>query len=454
MSSPRVLGYGIDTLVVNLYWPDGAYQLPDDIEDTLDSLKELYRRDPEGAIFWGIDAYFPLPNPSDHDRLFEAAVVQPTRHYAWQLSFGGLVFVRLSSVKDTTQRRDFPAMRVEFTGTYMLYADRDANAVVEWVLRAAENLTGVRPERVQVSRADVFVDIDVEPGTFQIEDLHRFTSRSHVRGFYSLGGAEPGEAGPAPQEGPMSNTPPQKRLEVPGSWVEGLEQASAFVYRRQWSGFVFGRGPLMARVYSKSVEATVKPATRYLLAMYEELGDEPLREVVRVEFQLTTEALREMVVEGDGTDLRDWDTFLWALPSVWAYLTGAWLVLRDGDRAHRYGRLRDVPVDPVWVRVQRAFGEGGDRRKLVRDRLFRRVDPVALAKQAMGAFLTALVAAAKFNVSFRDWWVGAFRALGSDMDERERLAKEASVAYTRSWQRKLAAVGLMPEKWAFGGVPG
>lgn len=213
----RLLGYGIDTLVVNLYWPEGAYKLPEGVEDTLNELKDLYRRDPEGAIWWGVDAYVPLPNPGNGGGLFEAALVQPTRHYAWQLSFGGVVFVRLSSVKDTTRRAHFPAMRVEFTGTYMLYANRDAKAVVDWVLSAAENLTGVRPERVQVSRADVFVDIDVEPGTFRIEDVHRFTSRSHVRGFYSVGGAVPGEAGPAPQEGPMSNTPPPE-----ATWRSGF----------------------------------------------------------------------------------------------------------------------------------------------------------------------------------------------------------------------------------------
>lgn len=224
---------------------------------------------------------------------------------------------------------------------------------------------------------------------------------------------------------------------------------------RQWSGFVFGRGPLMARVYSKSVEASVRPSTRYLLAMYrEELGDE-LREVVRVEFQLTTEALREMVVQGDGVDIRDWDTFLWALPSVWRYLTGSWLVLRDREKVDSYGRLRDVPVDPVWVRVQGAFGEGGDRRKLVRDRVFRRVDPLALAKQAMGAFLTALGAVNRLaEVDLRDWWIGAFRALAGDMEEREWLGKEAAVAYEKAKVRKLAAIGLMPDKWAYGGVPG
>ncbi|UZX16526.1 hypothetical protein KQ693_05710 [Thermus sp. PS18] len=456
----RLLGYGIDTLVVNLYWPEGAYKLPEGVEDTLNELKDLYRRDPEGAIWWGVDAYFPLPNPGNGGGLFEAALVQSTRHYAWQLSFGGLVFVRVSAVKDTTRRKDFPAMRVEFTGIYMLYAGRDAQKVVQWVLDAAENLTGVRPVRVQVSRADLFVDLEGEP--FKITDLDRFTSRSRVRGLYSVGssdgGVAPGlQAGATPIEGgPMSNTPPATPLRVAGSWAEGPEHVGAFLRGRDWSGFTFGRGPLMARVYSKSVEAKSRYSARSLLKLYEETHGPITGEVIRVEFELTTEVLREMVVVGDGTDIRDWDTFLWAVPAIWAYLAGEWLVLRDKEKVDAYVRLRAVPVDPFWVLVQSAFTEGGGpgEGELVRDKVFRRLDPVGLAKQALGAFLTALAAASRLGkVDLKEWWIGAFRALGSDMEEREKLGKEAALAYSKALQRKLGAFGMMPEKWRFEGVP-
>ncbi|WP_243029215.1 hypothetical protein [Thermus albus] len=459
MNPPRVLGYGLDTLVVNLYWPAGKYQLPEGFEATLNELKDLYRRDPNGAILWGVDAYFPLPNPVPdlpwglEGDLFEAAIVQPTRHYAWQLSFGGLVFVRLSAVKDTTRRAEFPAMRVEFTGTYMRYADRDAEKVVRWVLDAAENLTGTRPHRVQVSRADLFVDVEANP--LQVTDIDRFTSRSRVRGVYSFG-VDPGrEAGATPEGGLMSNTPPATRLRVADSLAEGVETTAAFLRGRDWSGFTFGRGPLMARVYSKTVEARSKYETRNLLMMYEERHGPLTGHVIRVEFQLTTDVLREMVVVGDGSDIRDWDTFRWAIPAIWAYLTGEWLVLRDKARVDAYNRLRDVPVDPLWQVVQGAFNEGGDRGKgeLVRDRVFRRVDPVALAKQALGAFMTALAAVGRIDrVDLKSWWIGAFRALGRDKEEREWLGREGALAYGRARLRKMAVFGVMPEKWRFEGV--
>lgn len=457
--SARILGYGVDTLVVNLYWPEGTYSLPDGLEDRLNKLKELFRVSPDAAILWGVDAYFPLPNPAlDGEALFESAVVQPTRHYAWQLSFGNLVFVRLSSVKDSTRRREFPAMRVEFTGTYMMYANRDADRAIHWVLDAAENLTGVRPERVQVSRADLFADVEVPHGFFRLEDIHRFTSRSRLRGVYSVAaeGGAPGLQAGAPSAasgGAMSNTPPATSVRVADSLAEGVEVAAAYFRGREWSGFTFGRGPLMARIYSKSLEARTKPASRYLLSMYERQYGSIDGQVVRVEFQLTTEVLRDMVVVEDGADIRDWATFLWAIPAIWDYLTGRWLILRDiGGYKHAW----HAPVDPLWKVVQVAFGEGVDRPgEVVRDnRLFRRVDPVALAKQALGAFMTALVAVGHAHLDLRGLWAKAFRALGSDVEEREKLGEEAVFAYGRALQRKLAAFGMMPERWRFEGVGG
>jgi len=440
----RVLGHGVDTLVVNFYWPEGAYQLPEGFPEKLDLLKDQFRVNPEAAIFWGIDAYLPIPNPALEGTLYEACLVRSTRHYPWQLSFGAnALLISLSAVKESTQRRGFPAVRVEFTGRFMMYARRDAQAVVSWLLEALENLTGSRPERVQVSRADLFVDLEVEPGTFRVEDVDRFTSRSRVRGLYFLGG-EAGASAPAPAQegGPMSNTPPAMRLEVPQSWEEGPERVAAYLLGREWSGFTFGRGPLMARVYSKTLEAKSKPLSAILLRAYEEEHGPIAGHVVRVEFQLMSEALSEMVVPSDGSDVRDWDTFLWAVPFIWAYLTRHWLVLRA--REHGYSRMRDAPVDPLWVLVQEAFCEGeGGGTPVVREKRLGAVDVVALARQALGAFMTAKVVAG-VTASFERVWQAFFRCLGF---------KDGAVVYRQMEAKKLAKFGLMPEAYRFGGVP-
>jgi hypothetical protein len=438
----RLLGHGIDTLVVNFYWPEGAYQLPEGFPEKLDLLKDQFRVNPEAAIFWGIDAYLPIPNPALEGTLYEACLVRSTRHYPWQLSFGAnALLISLSAVKESTQRRGFPAVRVEFTGRFMMYARRDAQSVVSWLLEALENLTGSRPERVQVSRADLFVDLEVEPGTFRVEDVDRFTSRSRVRGLYFLGGEAAGSApAPAQEGGPMSNTPPAMRLGVPESWEEGPERVAAYLRGREWSGFTFGRGPLMARVYSKTLEAKSKPLTAILLRAYEDHHGPIAGHVVRVEFQLMPEVLSEMVVPGDGSDVRDWDTFLWAVPSIWAYLTRHWLVLRA--REHGYSRMRDAPVDLLWVLVQEAFCEGGGT-PVVREKRLGPVDVLALARQALGAFMTAKVVAG-VTASFERVWQAFFRRLG---------VEDGAVVYRQVESKKLAKFGLMPEAYRFGGVP-
>jgi hypothetical protein len=254
--------------------------------------------------------------------------------------------VRLSRVKDTTTRRDFPAVRVEFTGSYMYRMGRDARTVVKSLVQAMENLTGYRPSRVRVSRADLFADVLVPHGYLRLESLPEFFSRARLRGLYSVDSsspAPPAQAG-AGAEGPMSITPPATGVHgvrVPESWNNDPTYVAAYLRGRDWTGFTFGRGALHARIYSKTLESRSKEATRALLRDYEAThgpGD-----VVRVEFQLTADVLREMVVVGDGSDVRDWDTFPSAVPFYLGlsdgFLVGAslhWgLLVRGGPSCSR-----------------------------------------------------------------------------------------------------------------------
>lgn len=443
----KLLGSGVDTLVLNLYWDKaGAYTLPEEFASALAALKELAKENPASAIYWGIDAFVPLPVDPDGSRLFEAALVLPSvRHYEWGLSFANMVFVRLSRPKATTSV-DFPAVRVEFTGSYMHRMGRDVDAVVRALVEAMENLTGHKPSRVQVSRADLFADVLVPHGYLRLESLGEFSSRARVRGLYSMDARQgPGAQAPGLAGGPMSNTPPATPVRVPDSWEEGPTHVGAFLRGHEWSGFTFGRGPLMARVYSKTLEARVKESTRVLLRDYEAIHGPLDGMVVRVEFQLTPDVLREMVVVGDGADVRDWDTFVWALPSIWAYLTGTWLV------HHRLGgyspdRVRDAPVSPYWEVVQSAFQGGENAGRLVRERRVGLVDAVALARQALGAYMTALAAIGRQKgQKVLAMWSWLLREVGVAKDEAEVLPQVVRA-------RKLAKFGVIPESMAYGGV--
>lgn len=450
----RLLGHGVDTLVLNLYWETGQYALPEGLEDKLKALKELARVAPHDAVLWGVDAYLPMPNYSldpEGGVLYESALVLPAvRHYAYGLSMAGQVFWRLSAPSDTVRRKTFPAVRVELAGAYMMYAGRRVEEVVTHVVEAAANLVGSRPIRVQVSRIDLFADVEVPSGYFKVEDLARFTSRSRVRGLYCQAPAAEGRQAPAPglEGGPMSNTPPATRLLTPDSWEEGPGLASAWLRGRQWSGFTFGRGPLMARVYSKTVEAASKPLTRLLLRGYEDAHGPITGEVVRVEFQLVAEALGEMVVAGDGADMRDWDTIRWAMPSVWSYLTGSWLVLHD---VGNYSQVRDAPIDAAWRLVQGAF-EGGDRGNIVRYK-WQGSDVLGLLRQAVGAFSTAVALVGKLlAIDTEAVWRALFRAVATDEDTRKRLDREGAAAYRMAIRRRIARFGLMPEVMRYGGT--
>ncbi|KGQ21380.2 hypothetical protein [Thermus filiformis] len=449
----RLLGFGIDTLTLNFYWPDGAYRLPEGLPEILDGLREAYlaSRSDDDALFWGIDAYLPIPNPSqrffdsEEYRLFEVAQVHSVRHYRWGLNLGGLVLVRLSDPrKEPVTRSDFPAVRIELTGSYMMYARRRADEVVSWLMEALTNLVGTPPARVQVSRVDLFADVEAPLDYFRLADVERFTSRARSRSAYlTEEAAGLRKEAPAPEEGGlMSNTPPATRLRVPPAWEEAPMTASVHLRGPRWSGFVFGRSPLMARVYSKSVEAATKPVTRALLKAYEDEHGPIAGEVVRVEFQLGTEALGEMLVDGDGVPLKDWTDFRSALSSVWDYLTGSWLVFREAGGA---ARMRDNAPDAFWLVVQSAFrdnsGAGG---KVVRYEWLPRVDVRQLAKQALGSLMTALVAVGA-RADFSRVWGNIFEVLGFDW-------KEGRDAYADARLRKHARFGLLTPEMQFGGV--
>jgi hypothetical protein len=443
----KLLGSGVDTLVLNLYWDKaGAYTLPEEFASALAFLKEQAKENPQSAIYWGIDAFIPLPVDPDGSRLFEAALVLPSvRHYEWGLSFANMVFVRLSRPKATTSV-DFPAVRVEFTGSYMHRMGRDVDAVVRALVEAMENLTGHKPSRVQVSRVDLFADVLVPHGYLRLESLPEFSSRARVRGLYSMDARQgPGAPAPGLAGGPMSNTPPSTGVRVPDSWAEGPTHVAAYLRGYEWSGFTFGRGALMARVYSKTLEAKFKGASRALLRDYEATYGPLDGMVVRAEFQLTPDVLREMVVVGDGADVRDWDTFLWALPSIWAYLTGTWLV-HHSVGGYSLDDVRHAPVSPYWEVVQGAFRGGENAGRLVRERRVGLVDAVALARQALGAYMTALASIGRQKgQKVLAMWSWLLREVGVAKGEVEVLPQVVLA-------RKLAKFGVMPEAMVYGGV--
>ena len=125
-------------------------------------------------------------------------------------------------------------------------------------------------------------------------------------------------------------------------------------YGRRLSGFTFGKGNLLARIYDKTLEAGVTGKTWPEL-LWE--GRSPDRPVWRVEFQFRRPVLAAMGLTGMSDVIRH-------RQGLWEYRT-RWLTLRTRVRDSNRARW---PVAPEWVQLA-AAGIGGSAEPLIRERV-------------------------------------------------------------------------------------
>ena len=110
------------------------------------------------------------------------------------------------------------------------------------------------------------------------------------------------------------------------------------VKKDQVSGFSFGNGSIVARVYDKTLEIK-KHKKDYMYELWD--GVEKGETVWRVEFQLRREMLNECSVES-------FDDFQDKSGSIWKYLTEDWLSQREPDNANTTRRSNTA----FWEKVQ------------------------------------------------------------------------------------------------------
>jgi hypothetical protein len=138
-------------------------------------------------------------------------------------------------------------------------------------------------------------------------------------------------------------------------WRLGGEDRERFLCRAKarttyeedgrWTGFIFGRrktGTFSARIYDKTEELR-----RTKAGYWEDIWGPTYRrgeQVVRVEFELAGQALREFGVSRP-------DEVIAAAGSLWMYLTHEWLTYRSPNADATKARW---PVAPEWESVQRA----------------------------------------------------------------------------------------------------
>lgn len=178
------------------------------------------------------------------------------------------------------------------------------------------------PVPLQASRADVYAD--VQGWQPHPRDLHRFLCRTSWRRLF---------------EEPEATAEVPRRLHCIG---------------RRFSGFVFGKGDIVARIYDKTLEL-VHSGETWPEVIWN--GRDPEQPVWRVEFQYRRRALHEFGI-GHGHEL------LAGRQDLWEYGTH-WLSLRRP--IHRLQPCR-WPELRVW-RAIRAAQMGSPRSGLVRQRI-------------------------------------------------------------------------------------
>jgi hypothetical protein len=230
----------------------------------------------------------------------------------------------------------FPAAYVQLHSSYIhtLGVDDAAEAVTDLLRRRV-----FRDERMAVlpSRIDVYADVQGWEPSHQ--DYHRFVCRASGRRQYD----EPSEMHAS-----------GKRL----------------------TGFTFGRGDVVARIYNKTLELR-RRGQDWPLAIWR--GGDPDTEVWRVEFQYRRKALTSF-------RLRTLSEVLEARQALWEYGL-QWLSLRTptGDAARWHW-----PVAPEWEALRRVL-LGSPQSPLVRDRV-RGADELRLLR-GLGGYISALGAA-------------------------------------------------------------
>lgn len=178
------------------------------------------------------------------------------------------------------------------------------------------------PVPIQVSRADVYADFQgwhPAPG-----DLHRFVCRASWRRLF---------------EEPETETDVSRRLHSIG---------------RRFSGFVFGKGDIVARIYDKTLELAHSGETWPEAIWIDRDAEQP---VWRVEFQFRRRALHEFRVAHVHELLN-------GRQDLWEYGT-RWLSLR---RKVRHLRPSRWPETTTW-RAIRSAQMGSPRSGLVRQRI-------------------------------------------------------------------------------------
>jgi hypothetical protein len=269
-----------------------------------------------------------------------------------------------------TQSTNLPPVRVQPRAEFLHAVGPEG--VVEWCNEFAANVLA-SPVVWQVSRVDLFAD--VQGWNILATDRRRFAARANSRRTYE-----------------------------DGDDLTGL----------QWGA---GKS-ILARIYDKTVEIQ-KDGKDWWPSVWGS-SYEPSQHVIRTEFQVKRDALREF-------GLHSPEQVLAARPMLWKYLTENWLSLREpsGD-----SNLSRRPVDPDWLVIQTALLDAdGIGKDLVRSGSLagdlRRLIPALVGYATRFGALAGAVTMDDLLDVLHDMLVDDERARGISVEERIHLKAQS-----------------------------
>lgn len=145
-------------------------------------------------------------------------------------------------------------------------------------------------------------------------------------------------------------------------WSEAIrDQAVTRATRRsshdsgsKLSGFSFGKGQLVGRLYDKPLEIAQQSGKRWMFDIWGLLQVPEAHRVIRVEFQIRREKLKAMGIETMG-DLDE------RLTAIWRYASEQWFKLQDGAGLQSHQRTTLA----WWQLVQSGFLGSQDPRPII-----------------------------------------------------------------------------------------
>jgi hypothetical protein len=323
---------GIDTLVIGFYL--SKFNLTDEDDIALNTAKELAK----APVFKSSGK---LINFKNIDFVISSAGRKPYTYVLINNDF------TLKLAKEVSYGR-FPEAFIEFRSQFLwkLGYKQAYVFIKEWVNTWAEIASDV------VSRADLSTDIKGFPD-IKIENV---VSRARKRKSY---------------------------LEfIP------IQQGEIYYYGSKITGWTFGSGPLMIRIYDKLSESKIVHK-EWFQDLWKQGGWDGKSNVTRVEIQLKREFLKDF-------NITTFESFEEALGDIFRYVTQDWLTLREPSGDKNRSRW---PVTPFWSEVQTSIDSFGKIYGLARGRI-KEVKGHILIPQVAG--LITSIGATRDNFTFED----------------------------------------------------